>query len=310
MLTWVQDKISRLRGRIPSRRIALSCTKDALGSLSNWWHESSVHGRSHAYWIKSLAAISVGVVLGHWLTEQDVGLPLRYQVSRLVQIFRPREYAQRTTLVLIADDEFWRGSLARRLPLRRDYLANLIRTVANCDPSAIAIDLKLRSPVITGALSDRFGTIRDNHDYTGETHQLEKAIMEISPQTPVVIPVSKSEDQTFVEPSVLDDLPSQPGHLMRGNISLPWDYRQVPTSELIGDRRVDSFALSTAATLRPELLSSFPPERDFPYDLAFIAPADFPTVYYREGSGFPNQQECWQKIRHHVVVVGSAWHTK
>jgi len=308
---WTQARGHLSRLQLCAQRVWVALSASARRHwlrLRGWLRATSFLKRTKAYWLKSLAAIFAGVAFGHWMIEHDVGLPLRYEVSRLVQQLQPRQDSQRTTLVLIADDEFWRGSLARRIPIHRDYLATLIRVVASCDPSVIALDFKLRSPVFTGTLQDRYGTVRDNRDYIRETAKLAETLMEISRTTPVVLPISKSDDQRFVEPSVLDKVPENPGHLVRGNITLPWDYRQIPTSETIGARRVNSLALSTAAILKPELLSKFTPDKEDPYDLAFIAPKDFPTVYYREVTGFPSEQECWQKIRHRVVIVGGAWH--
>jgi CHASE2 domain-containing sensor protein len=259
------------------------------------------------YWSKTAGAILLGTWLGAVASEHHLGLPWRYEISRIVQRLQPRQQARSTTIVVIEDDEYWRGRLARRVPIHRDYLATLVTTVARCDPSVIALDFNFRSPVVTGDLLDRFGTLRDNRDYTGETAQLVAVIGALHGRPKIVLPVTISQDGAFVEPSVLDAVPDAPGAVVRGNINLPFDYRQVPTSETIGSRRVLSFALAAASLGSPKLLTQFPPD-EFPYDLTFVAAPDFDKVSYREDASFPTADEC-QKMWHKIVVVGSGWQT-
>ncbi|HVT59508.1 MAG TPA: CHASE2 domain-containing protein [Thermoanaerobaculia bacterium] len=259
--------------------------------------------REKAYWRVAGVAIGLGVVLGVWLDARDVGMSVRYRIQQVAlrRLLPTRAEPRWTTLVLIDDSEYWKGSLARRSPIRRDYLATLLRTVSRCDPWVMAIDFDLRSPVLDG-------TLPDNPAYQLETKKLVEAVRDVSKDHPIVLPVTISE--TAVEPSVLDEIPDDPGQVARGNISLPFDYRQIPTSEFLSHRvAVDSFALATAGLVNPTVLKRFPPDEDFPFAEEFIAPQAFPTILYREDPSFPSAREC-RNLRHKVVIVGATWHTK
>jgi hypothetical protein len=271
------------------------------------WIAQRYRCKTRKYWIKSLGAILLGVGLGAMAEEHGLGLPLRYQVSRLVEVLQPRHRARWTTMLLIEDDEFWRGALARRSPLRRDYLARLVRTVARCEPSVIALDFDLRAPVAGGDLRDRYGTLRDNRDYTAETAELAAAVQEVSRKSPLVLPVTLDADRR-VEPGVLDAVPDAAGSIVRGNLELPADYRQVPTLEATGSRQTLSFALAAAGIVNRRLLTErHPGER--PYAMTFVAPGDFPRLSYRDDARFPSPGECRQ-MWHKVVVAAPAWRTR
>jgi CHASE2 domain-containing sensor protein len=265
------------------------------------------HAKPRSYWIKSLAVILLGVSIGALAGEHHVGLPWRYELSRLVQRLQPRQRARWTIPVLIEDDEYWRGSLARRSPIRRDYLARLVRTLSRCQPSVIALDFILRAPVVTGDLHDRFGTLRDNRDYTGETAQLVAAVREVSRSTPIVLPITLDQANN-VEPTIVDEVPESPGSVRRGNINLPWDYREVPTYDTSRPRNVPSFALATAGFVNASLLAKFQPGA-FPYDLTFVDPNDFQPVSYREAPQFPSSAEC-SLMSHKILLVGAGWHSR
>ncbi|MFD1561263.1 CHASE2 domain-containing protein [Paraburkholderia silviterrae] len=66
------------------------------------------------------------------------------------------------TLLQIGDDEYWKGSLARRVPVKRDYLAALVNKLCAADPQVVALDFDLHSPVVDGSYND-------NPEYKGET---------------------------------------------------------------------------------------------------------------------------------------------
>jgi hypothetical protein len=275
------------------------------------WVRKRLQSKPVGYWTRTAGAILLGLGLGELAREHHLGLPWQYEVSRAVQFLQPRPEPRRTTVLVIEDDEYWRGSLARRVPIHRDYLAGLLRAVASCDPapSVIALDFNLRSPVVSGDLRDRYGTLRDNCAYTEETADLAAAIEEVRHKTKVVLPLTVSLDKRFVEPSVLDGVPDVRGAVARGTIILPYDYRQVLTAEKIGGRPVPSFALAAADLADPGLAAKFAADTNR-YDLSFIPPAKFAArhqVSYREDGTFPTPDEC-EKMQHQVVVVGGAWH--
>ncbi len=206
-----------------------------------------------------------------------------------------------TAVVLIGDDDYWKGRLAGRSPIRRDYLADLVLDLDGCDPRSIVLDFNFRSPATDGSLAD-------NGEYAAETCALATAIERVAPHHPVVLPVTLAEDKSRLDPSVLDAVPDVPGEIERGAITLPYDYREIPTAELLaGCRSVRSLALAAASVASPSLRGRFSPaETHFPF--GSMIPADrFQTFEYRESVGFGAPGMC-DAMRHRIVLVGSGWH--
>src|SRR6266550_6446433 len=100
------------------------------------------------YWLTVLVLLVGGTVIGDILGEQYMWIRLRYRIYPYLQAATPGEkYPSRTFLNLIDDDDYWKGKLARRVPLKRDYLACLVQALDSASPSLIALDVDLRSPI-------------------------------------------------------------------------------------------------------------------------------------------------------------------
>jgi hypothetical protein len=282
----------------------------ASAQLRGWLQQPWKRNRTRAYWLKSVIAIVLGVIVGYLGSERHWWLAWRYEVSRAVQVLQPRQHAKLTTLVAIEDDEFWRGPLERRTPLKRDYLATLVRKVAQCGPSVIALDFRMWSPVVEDASENYYNTKWDNRRYGDETSALVKSIKDVVARgaTRVVIPVGimLSKGKLAVMPSVLEGLRLQAGKIARGDISLPVDYRQVLTVEQMRSENIPSFALAAAGLFAPNLLSKFKPG-EIRYNVRFLEPEDFDSVSYHQDVPLLGS-DCENKIRNKIVVVAGAWH--
>lgn len=91
------------------------------------------------------ALVVLGVWLGRWLEQQEFALDLRHKASHLMQQSPRGAFVQRMVVVLIGDEEYWKGELARRAPIKRDYLAKPVKQLDIADPALIALDFDLRS---------------------------------------------------------------------------------------------------------------------------------------------------------------------
>ena len=62
--------------------------------------------------------IVVGVNIGPWLDKHKVWIDLRYRVyQRLLSIVPRAPYVRDTVIVLVSDEEHWKGELAGRVPV-------------------------------------------------------------------------------------------------------------------------------------------------------------------------------------------------
>jgi CHASE2 domain-containing sensor protein len=227
---------------------------------------------------------------------------LRYQLYQYqTKSIRPRSYDQRTVIVLVGDDEYWRGELARRAPIKRDYLAKLVRALDTYDPAIIALDFDLRSPTPNGEP-------RDNADYAPETELFLQAVRDVSHKRPVILPktIGLTGKSYFPESDVSDGYDFQGGTVLRGYISLPYDKREVPlTLPVQGLGELDSFAQAVVkADNRKALEGIGVPSYSLPFG-TFMSPESFSVVYAKD------ILECVpssvNQLPHKVALVGAGW---
>ena len=103
------------------------------------------------YWLRVIAVAVLGIFIGVRLDETEALLNLRYRVSAFIQGLNPRDAdAQRTALVLVTDEEYWKGELHGRTPIRRDYLARLVDAAVQSRAAVIALDFDFRSTTSDG----------------------------------------------------------------------------------------------------------------------------------------------------------------
>src|SRR5439155_13169816 len=181
--------------------------------------------------------------------------------------------------VTITDDEFWKGPLARRRPLKRDYLADLVEAVAAAHPRVIALDFEFRAPLQEGQAS--------YHDYDKETELLLAAIDKAALDVPVILPktlrpVTGQDIEKFhrehpneqvdelpeyvAEPDIFTnhDFTNSTGReqsgtpkIYEGYIQFAYDLRQIPARvPLLSRKPMDSFSFAIVAAAYYDLYTS------------------------------------------------------
>src|SRR5438270_461417 len=136
------------------------------------------------YWTFAALFILAGVAASGYLDRHYLLLGPRYAAYQLLQRTAPgaNRHALRVVFVSVGDDEFWKGELERRIPVKRDYLARLVTALDRVDPEVIALDYTLRSPVADG-------TIVETPAYAKETARLNAAVEETS-NAAIVLPLT------------------------------------------------------------------------------------------------------------------------
>lgn len=259
------------------------------------------------YWAFAIFSILIGMGLGRWLEEKGAWIDLRYKIYQGFEWLNPHPpKAKRTVVVLIDDDEYWKGRLARRIPIRRDYLADLLVALDECDPAVIALDFNMRSPVADG-------TLTDNGEYKAETEKFRNVLLAISRHRPVVLPATidvSAKGHYTLDASIYDGLPLKHDEVKIGYIQPPLDARLVPIAvDLAGGGTIDSFAESivraTTETINPELVEELADTNSLPFG-TFMRQEEFPQALATDimnkstGACLP--------IRHNIALVGAAWH--
>jgi hypothetical protein len=152
------------------------------------------------YWLRVLVAIALSFAVTPFLDTYFGLIEIRNKVHQFLEKIDRGTLEPRYTRVLyINDDEYWKGYPAGRRPIKRDYLANLVRAVDKADAAVVALDIDLRSPDPT---TDEIPT-----DYQDETKELVKSILEVADKRIVVLPKTigyDSEGTAWLEPDFYD----------------------------------------------------------------------------------------------------------
>ena len=259
-----------------------------------------------SYWIRLGVLLAIGGFLGHWLGEKDIWIDLRYKIYQAQQRFTARPArAERTVLVLIQDEEYWKGKLGRRVPIKRDYLADLVLALTAANPAVIALDFDLSSPTPKGDPAE-------HPDYQAETKTLLEAVKKASQRTKIVLPrtVDFDEQHHYVSLSDIHDGfvfgPSKK-NIYEGYIALPYDIRRVPGSlEVKGAKSsVDSLALAIVKAYDEAALKRVPKSDSLPFG-SYLAAAEFRQLSSRDV--LKRRREVLDQLAHKIVIVGGAWH--
>lgn len=271
------------------------------------------------HWIIAAVLIIGGTIAGHELGKGNFLIDWRYKFYQWsLNRTEPRTpHPKRTVLVLIGDEEYWNGPLERRIPLKRDYLANLLRKIDEAHPAVIALDVRLSSPVPEK-------TSDENPAYQEETEKLLNAVRDISLNRAVVLAkeVRYANPKGYNhEPTVFDGFPFGKGDVREGYISLPYDLRRVPLAQTMQDEtrlnssasakdktRLDSFASAIVRAVDERtLVKAQAKENDaLPYG-TFIKPEEFPqrsSKYVLDADLETRKKE----LGHKIIIVGGAWH--
>jgi CHASE2 domain-containing sensor protein len=274
-----------------------------LSFLYHLWGPIKRKGGWH--WAQIAILIVLGAYLGHQLGERQRGLQWRYRIYRFQQALSGKTWVKRTRLVLVEDDDYWQGELARRAPIKRDYLARLLRAIARADPVVIALDFDLRSPTPDGS-------IPDHSDYASETDEFIRAVREIAETTKVVLPTNVNFNPHgsgyITESTIYDRYPLPPGKVLKGYIELPYDLRQVPLPlPLPSGHPVDSLAsaVARAAGETEALRRALAGHGALPYGRFLEAESfkHFPASQVLRS----DQAALRDMLGHRVVVVGANW---
>jgi CHASE2 domain-containing sensor protein len=288
--------------------------------IQHWFHAipqllktlvSSLARRGALHWVFVTLLIVVGIHAGGWLHGIESWLAVRYQVYQWLQTLTPRQvYPRRTVLVLVGDEEYWKGELAGRVPIKRTYLAKLLRALDSANPLLIAFDFDLRSPTPEG-------DIREHPDYHEETQEFLETVKVVSHKRPIVLPrtVKFDNDQQCyrLDPAIFGGFDFEGGKVLEGYITLPYDLRQVPLTVKTKDMPpIDSFAGAIVRATDQRAIQyakgiDCKTENALPYG-GYVKAEDFSQFL---GSYILNAEPSTLRaeLNHKIVIVGAAWHS-
>jgi CHASE2 domain-containing sensor protein len=257
------------------------------------------------YWTKVAMLIGVGIFAGEWLTEQEYWIDQRYKIYQFLQNRLPRKpHPQRTVLVLIGDEEYWKGELGGRVPIKRDYLAKMVQALDSANPAVIAFDFDLRSP-------SPDGDPVEDPAYKDETQKFLEAVKAASRNRKIVLPktIGYDDQQSYVsESDIYNGYDFEGGDVLFGYIALPPDTRQVPLLSLPvkNGPPIDSFSQAIVRADNEAILQGRE-EDTLPYG-SYMHREAFTIV--SANRILSREPQALRAVAHKVVIVGGHWHDR
>jgi CHASE2 domain-containing sensor protein len=259
------------------------------------------------YWVRLLITIVLAKSLVGWMDTKGELTEYRSTFYQTLQRMRPFPQRDKNTVVVhIDDEEYWKGDLDRRVPIKRDYLAHLVEKLDAADAKVIALDFDLRSPSPDGKPLEA-------PDYVAETAKLLETVKAVSVRRAVVLPktVSEEDGDYVLDSDIYDGFVFGPGKVFKGYILLPYDHLRVPVVLNVGGGSLDSFSMAVVRAFQSKALGTLPKGDDLPYG-SFMAVAEFDRI--GASDVLTEDPVKLQKLRDmvygRVVLVGGAWNRR
>ncbi len=258
------------------------------------------------YWLRVILLIILGLMIEGWLNKKAEWIMSRYTVYQTLHNFTPRKpRPERVALVLIGDDEYWRGELGSRVPIKRDYLARLVEAIDKANPKIIALDFALRS------LSPD-GNPPEAPEYQGETKKLLEAVHAASANRTIILPktVEMDNGRYVSESDIYKGFEFNEDRVKKAYIILPDDRRQIPlfTLDLPGEKQpIDSFSQAVARAFDEKSIPPPEPDGSLPFG-SYIPIEKFPMA--KADEVLRGDPQALNKLAFKAVIISGNWHTR
>lgn len=293
-----------------------------METQKSWW--ARLKATKGAHWSRLFFLTIIAVFVGHSLQQTDVWQDLQLALHGKLMAFGPRSPDPiHTAMVMIGDDEYWRGELAGRRKLKRDYIANIIRSIAKRNPAAIVVDIDFIVP------DQGNQQTLDTHPYVNETRILIDTVADVAQNTFVVISKSlrcgpettdSSENQarsyelaSAVYQHESNDPPEwESPSIDYGYIELNEDLRRLPLRLPIQQGgSIPSLSLASTRVLAPHLAEKFGSgdHLTFPYS-SFINENKFTVFSATEILSDSIPSGPLNPLNAKIVIIGGSWHDR
>jgi CHASE2 domain-containing sensor protein len=230
--------------------------------------------RGWRYWTGAVLTLIVGMLASAMLDRVDSAAKFRYEFFQRLAELDPREIRQNyIKRVMIGDEEYWKGSLEGRRPIKRSYLAELLSSLHEGNPKIIALDFDLRLPDPA--------KVAIPATYFAESEMLARTVLKLAENTELVLPATIRrakgggyamdpsifqvfgicnrviEDGTWIHEGTPAIRISEAAkrNIVCGYIEMPYDMRMLPPALSLAEGGVlDSFSLAIAKMHNPRVV--------------------------------------------------------
>lgn len=280
------------------------------------------------YWVTAALVLAFSLAVAPRVEEFLHLQKFQYGVYQRLSELAPRPLLPRSLkVVLIQDDEFWLGPPSGRRPLKRKYLADLVRALDEANVRAIALDFDLRTPDPSSA--------RVPPEFEEETLALVRTLGDVAQRRKVILARTIWYDENErrgakLEPDIYNafgicvqprgdgswENPGSPAapltpdaraNISCGFVALPTDLRLLPGRlELSDGTTIDSFSLAVARARNPELVGDISTSARFgsyiPHEVLWRTTVSAASIRQRD-------PPTMARLQSEVVIVGGAWRT-
>lgn len=261
------------------------------------------------HWFIDCLLIVFGLWAGGHLGAADFWTDVQYKTYQILNDLHPRKPNSRETAVLLIDDEdYWKGELARRVPIKRDYLAKLILKLHDSRPDLmIALDFNFRSP-------DPEGKSYEHQDYQKETNQLSDAINTVSRNgTKIILPrtlswANSKKNKYIIDNWIFGEEVSCSKTIVCGYISLPYDIRKLPTHSLqYKNLVIESFSIAIARAYNFKISESKSMNKKELFT-SYIPDERFVKLESSKMLGWSKRELKTNLKNKNILIIGAGWH--
>jgi CHASE2 domain-containing sensor protein len=267
------------------------------------------------YWITALVILVLATIGSPYVYEElHLTNARSYFFQRLLE-WGPRPVEPKfVTVLLIEDEEYWKGDLAGRRPIKRDYVAKLVDNLVLANARVIALDFDTRLPDPHQMIIPK--------DYREETAALVQAIERAAQHGKKVIlaaPISYNAQGLYQRDADVyqanhlcenEDEKAWRKNITCGYIALPDDPLIIPSRLPMAESDdLDSFALAVARATQPELITRLLKRTDNHARYAnFISQATFKSFNAELSAGaLLNGSVDADLLDSRSVIVGAHW---
>jgi CHASE2 domain-containing sensor protein len=218
-----------------------------------------------------------------------------------------------TIVVLIGDNEFWKGNYSGRTPLKQDNLGKLLVALSDLRPRVIALDFNFCAQTTDGSVLESDDPYKkETQDFVDDVKAAAKKSTIVLTKFLQIIRTANGHKYYLALPNKFDAIdPNLKDVASFGHINLTTDFRIIPTTLVTSDGSiVNSFSQAIAKAYLPaEVNPDTDTDRAIYYCGAYLEQSQF--MVHSADEIINAKDEKLAKLKTdfagRIVIVGGAW---
>lgn len=251
------------------------------------------------------------------LEKRYAFLDWRYRFHQSIQTYAAKLRGKpvkdhNTIVVLIGDNEFWKGDYSGRTPLKQDNLGKLLLALSELKPRVIALDFNFCAQTTDGSVLESDIYKKETQDFVDDVKGAAKKSTIVLTKFLQIIRTANGHKYYLALPNKFDAIDPNLKDVARfGHINLTTDFRIIPATVVASDGSiVNSFSQAIAKAFLPaENNPDTDTDRAIYYCGAYLEQSQFMVHSADEIINAKDAQlaQLKQDFAGRIVIVGGAW---